>query len=348
MQRMMGGNKLIVKEYPDENYSVLFNKSTGFFARVEKKGFQEPFWSKVGPELLDISITNYCERYCKNCYRNSSKEGQHIDLLDYKRLIIEAKKINVFQVALGGGNPNQHPNFTDILEFTSTNGIVPSYTTNGDGLTEEILKATEKYCGAMAISAYEPYSFLEKKIFEIKKYNIKLNIHFVLDCKSIDIALNWLKNPPWFLTEINAIVFLNYKPVNAPKEFLLKLNKKVKSFFELIDNKKYPFKIGFDSCSISGIVKNMSINPMFYESCESSRFSAFISEDLKMYPCSFMINTNQYGDLKKNTIQEVWQKSIHFTSFRNLIMNNNCKSCNFESLCKGGCSFLPEINLCND
>ena len=171
---MMGGNKLIVKEYPDENYSVLFNKSTGFFARVEKKGFQEPFWSKVGPELLDISITNYCERYCKNCYRNSSKEGQHIDLLDYKRLIIEAKKINVFQVALGGGNPNQHPNFTDILEFTSTNGIVPSYTTNGDGLTEEILKATEKYCGAMAISAYEPYSFLEKKIFEIKKYNIKV------------------------------------------------------------------------------------------------------------------------------------------------------------------------------
>ena len=34
MQRMMGGNKLIVKEYPDENYSVLLTSQL-VFARVE-------------------------------------------------------------------------------------------------------------------------------------------------------------------------------------------------------------------------------------------------------------------------------------------------------------------------
>ena len=63
---------------------------------------------------------------------------------------------------------------------------------------------------------------------------------------------------------------------------MLNKSDKLEDFFRLISN-QYPFKIGFDSCSVSGLIENVDLNSNFIEPCESARFSAFISEDLKSY-----------------------------------------------------------------
>ncbi|EHP48114.1 radical SAM/SPASM domain-containing protein [Odoribacter laneus] len=344
--RQMQDGKLVIKKYPAEHYSTLFNKKTGLFVRIEDKGFPEPFWAKSGPELIDISITNYCSKGCIFCYRNSSIQGKHMIFEDYVDVIQQAQNIGVLQVALGGGNPNQHPNFIEILKETVSHGIVPSYTSNGIGLTSNILKATKEFCGALAISAYEPYESLEDLILFISQYKIKINIHFMLDKFTIEKAISWLKNPPSFFKYINAIIFLNYKPVNSSHDFLLKKSLLLPLFFEQVQCNKSNIKIGFDSCSISGILKYMDVSNIFYESCEAARFSAFISEDMKMYPCSFMVNTNEYGDLKRNSIREIWQNDVTFIKHREKILKNRCFSCKYEQKCKGGCQFLDCINLC--
>ena len=344
---MMDGN-IKVNTYPEQHYSTVFNKSTGLFIRVEENGCKEPFWAKSGPELIDISITNYCERNCKFCYRNSNKSGRHIQLQDYINVINQAANIGTLQVALGGGNPNQHPDFVQMLKETAAIGIVPSYTTNGEGLSKEVLKATQQHCGAMAVSAYSPYeSYLSEIIEYISSFEIKTNIHFLLNKESVEKAISWMKNPPPFLKKINAIIFLNYKPIFSNHDILLVKSPLLQDFFECVENNKTHLKIGFDSCSISGIVKYMKINKIFYESCEASRFSAFISEDLKMYPCSFMIDTNSFGDLKYNSIIEIWKENKYFIKHRNNILNNDCKTCFLEPECMGGCTFMSEINLCN-
>ncbi len=173
---------LVFRNYPEQKYKVLFNQKTGFFARVEEKGTKEIFWAEKGPELLDISITNWCDKGCQFCYRNSNEQGRHISLNEYEFIIQQAYKNNVFQVALGGGNPNQHPQFIEILQMTREKyNIVPSYTTNGRGLTKEILKATKKYCGAVAVSVYKPISETKKALELLKSFDIKVNLHYVLD-----------------------------------------------------------------------------------------------------------------------------------------------------------------------
>ena len=347
MQLMMDGN-IVIKKYPEQHYSTVFNKSTGLFIRVEKKGFNEPFWSQSGPELIDISVTNYCERGCTFCYRKSNKAGKHIELQDYINVINQAAESGTLQVALGGGNPNQHPEFIRILQETSSVGIVPSYTTNGEGLDAKILKASKQFCGAIAISAYSPYEdYLIDLINYVSPYKIKTNLHFLLNKESIEKAISWIKDPPLFLKKINAIVFLNYKPIFSSNNILLNQSSLLQEFFECVENNKAHLKIGFDSCSVSGIVKYMSVNKIFYESCEAGRFSAFISEDLRMYPCSFMVNTNSFGDLRQNSIIEIWKENKSFIEQRNNILNNSCKFCSFEPECKGGCPFMKDINLCN-
>jgi radical SAM protein with 4Fe4S-binding SPASM domain len=339
-------NKNVIREYPNQNYSVLFNRETGFMARVEKKGNSEPFWCEESPELIDISITNYCEKGCSFCYRNSNVKGQHMPFEDYQRIINQISELGVFQIALGGGNPNQHPDFIKILQTSYDAGIVPSYTTNGLGLTDTILEATKKYCGAIAISAYEPFSFLSDTIERVKAFKIKLNLHFLLNKNSIETAIEWLKNPPSFLEGINAIIFLNYKPINSSSELLLNKSDLITHFFDLVSQHKETFKIGFDSCSISGIVSCMKVNSIFIEHCEAARFSAFISEDLKMYPCSFMVGTPNYGNLKEQSFQKIWKENHAFLNQRDKILNNKCNSCDQRENCMGGCVFLDEINLC--
>jgi radical SAM protein with 4Fe4S-binding SPASM domain len=90
----------------------------------------------------------------------------HISLSDYEEIIRQAQSLHVFQVALGGGNPNQHPQFPEILRLTREKyGIVPNYTTNVRGRTPLVIEATAKYCGAVAVGEkmeVYPCSFMVK------------------------------------------------------------------------------------------------------------------------------------------------------------------------------------------
>ncbi len=343
--------EIILRNYPFDNYKILFKPKTGLFIRIEDNGFPEPFWAPSGPELLDISITNWCSRSCSFCYKNSDKNGMHMAFEDYERIMVEAKANNVFQVALGGGNPNQHPQFCEILEVTRKYGIVPSYTTNGDGLNKKILEATSKYCGAVAVSAYEPYSNMNKILTKFFSFNVKTNIHFLLDCNTIEVALQWMKKPPNFLKNINAIIFLNYKPVgkNRTENFLLKNNTSFRELFQLVTSESYDFKIGFDSCSVSGLVSSQNgIDFNFIEPCDGARFSAYISENLLVYPCSFLGESHKGESLRNKSLREIWNKSSLFLEARNRLNSNKCNACSFQEKCFNGCPFFPEINLCNN
>jgi len=63
-------------------------------------------------------------------------------LCDYKNIINQASEMGVFQVALGGVNPNQHPDFIEILEYTASKEVDPNYTTNGRDLGSGLITRT--------------------------------------------------------------------------------------------------------------------------------------------------------------------------------------------------------------
>jgi radical SAM protein with 4Fe4S-binding SPASM domain len=257
--------------------------------------------------------------------------------------------MHVLQVALGGGNPNQHPDFCEILRLTRERyGIVPSYTTNGRGLTDEVLKASREYCGAVAVSAYSPYEEMSDAVEVLSSHGIRTNIHFVLESRSIETALKWLETPPSFLDGVNAVVFLNYKPVGRCNDhrLLLKRSDKVSQFFETATLDRHKFKVGFDSCLVSGLVRFTSVPAIYYDGCDAGRFSMFISEDMKMYPCSFMTVDYEGTPVEEDNILEVWRTGELFTQMRDRLADGRCRGCKQANLCLGGCPVFEEINLC--
>lgn len=340
----------VVKRFATDRYSAIFSPNSGFFARVEDEGSPEPFWATHGPELLDIAITNWCDRGCFFCYRKSDETGTHLSLTDYEEILRQARNMHVFQVALGGGNPNQHPRFVDFLRVTREKyGIVPNYTTNGRGLTEEIVKATAAYCGAVAVSAYPPYKETAEAVKILRANRVSTNIHFMLTSKSVEIAIDWLKSPPPFLEESHAIVFLNYKPVGryADDSLLLNRSARVEEFFQLATSRRRGFRIGFDTCTITGLARFGTAPKISLEGCDAGRFSLFVSEKMEVYPCSFMVEAGYRGiPLKNTSLHEIWTNHSEFQSIRRKHAKKGCEDCTTPEQCLSGCPLFPRMNLC--
>jgi uncharacterized radical SAM superfamily Fe-S cluster-containing enzyme len=81
------------------------------------------------PELLDVSITDYCATGCPFCYRGSTEAGQHASTSYLRRLAAACGEAGVFEVAIGGGEPTEHPDFVEILRAFRDAGVVPNFTT---------------------------------------------------------------------------------------------------------------------------------------------------------------------------------------------------------------------------
>lgn len=75
------------------------------------------------PELVDIKVTDKCVAGCSYCYMNSTPDGDEPSFEKLKPYF-RSLKGKVFEVALGGGEPTDHPEFYKILRYLSR--CVPS------------------------------------------------------------------------------------------------------------------------------------------------------------------------------------------------------------------------------
>lgn len=296
----------------NDNYCYFFDYSTGKSIML---GDYNEFVRPIGPDLLDVSITNRCNRGCDFCYRHSTHVGEDITLEHYQIIIDNAKACGVQQIAIGGGEPTIHPNFCEILEMTRMNGIVPNYSTNGQNLTDKILWCTKKNCGAIAISIYEDIDHYREIIKKVISYDIKVNLHLILRADKMTMYTDFLRNPPEWFKDINALIFLNYKPTNG--DYSLCLNKcgpkQIEDFFEAISAFGL-CGIGFDTCSSSYVCKYLDINGCYYDWCEGARKSAYVNEKLDVYPCSFYKSGTD--SLSNNSLKWIWENSPTFASHR--------------------------------
>jgi len=352
----------MIKKVDKKNKFIsMFNPETGFYVRtgvIDKDGKDtgiDPFMSYL-PELVDIGCmgrcihgeSGLCVKSGIECYQDglhTKKDNMPLD--DFKKIINQLKG-HSFQVALGGrGDINKHEEFEGLVKYSKENNIVPNYTTSGLGLTDDEVRITKENCGAVAVSEYRS-EYTRKAIRMFIDAGMKTNIHYVLGNNTIDEAIVKLKNNS-FDKGINAVIFLMHKPVGlGSQENVLKVgDKRVKEFFKLIDNNSADFKIGFDSCSCSGIINfTEKINRDSMDYCEGGRYSAYIDAQMNMMPCSFGNQDSKwFVDLNKFTIKEAWNSNV-FEGFRNSL-KYSCKSCSDRSSCGGGCPIVNEITLCD-
>jgi len=88
-----------------------------------------PYEKASVPELVDLKITDRCIHGCAFCYQGSTRTGAHAPLARIRGLLETFAELGVFEVALGGGEPVDHPDFPDILRIGRDLGLTMNFTT---------------------------------------------------------------------------------------------------------------------------------------------------------------------------------------------------------------------------
>ena len=354
--------KIVVGE--DYNYIFLkkdsYGKKAGFFQRWGKTIEEDPPFSPIGPEILDIEISvNGCPPIgdggnCKFCYKgNTSKTPTNMSFETFKRLINLFPK-TLTQVAFGITGIQTNPEFLSMMKYCREIGIIPNFTLSGADLTDEIAKEIGSgLSGALAVSAYAADKNLcydtVKKFTDLGMNQV--NIHIMVSKETLPFVYEVLDDRLYDprLSKLNAVVFLGVKPKGRAKGKFHSISKD--EYKELIE---YSFdegiSVGFDSCSaykFECAINEMDLTDLekksligSSESCESSLISSYLNVKGEYWHCSFTEDEKNQTYVNvltaKDFLKDVWY-SPTVLKFREQSMSSMINGCR-------RCIVFPEIN----
>lgn len=274
---------------PENNYkAIFFNGKTIRIALDKTRPITELKW----PEFYDVKITGKCSGMCPWCYQDSKDTDIHYNINGIDSFFGNmTENQRPFQVALGGGNPNCHPQFVEILDKFYNLGIMPNYTTNGMDITQDIVNATKKYCGGVAISCHNHLLDYWKKATELfLNQGVVLNYHIIIfDVKSVDYFLEIYKQ---YVDKIDYFVLLPY--IAQGRAIPIEIEEGKTYLFNGLKQLGDIEKIAFGANFYRDILKNKWIKASLYE---PEGFSKYLDlKDMKLYKSSFNLAEVKIGD----------------------------------------------------
>ncbi|WP_092397915.1 radical SAM/SPASM domain-containing protein [Collimonas sp. OK412] len=92
------------------------------------------------PLIVWFEITRSCNLSCRHCYIEAGKPRKNeLSTPQIFNALDQLKAAGVFALVLVGGEPMQHPDFLQILNYAHALGFVISIATNGAYITQELI-----------------------------------------------------------------------------------------------------------------------------------------------------------------------------------------------------------------
>jgi len=287
-----------IRAHKSEDYNWIFNTNNGSFCRWGKTTKDDPKFSPIGPEILDLEISTICHGIknvpCSHCYKSNTGSGKNMSIDTFKTIFDKMPK-NLTQIAFGIGDIDANPDMWLMFEYCRQNNVIPNVTINGDRMTAELYDALVHYCGAVAVSRYAQKDVCYDAVHELSKRGLKqVNIHQLLSRETYDSCYDMINDlqTDERLKGLYATVFLLLKP-KGTRNRMTSVGK-LQDYKDLID---YAFsknaRIGFDSCFAPTFLECVKDHENFKnfvemaEPCESSLFSSYINVDGRYVHCSF-------------------------------------------------------------
>ncbi|MEK6875063.1 MAG: radical SAM protein [Nanoarchaeota archaeon] len=314
----------------------------------------------ISPYFCYLNLTSKCNLRCKHCFGSySSPNEKELTIEEWKNVIDDLLRLNVFFLNISGGEPTQSPYFKEFISYLTKKGIHFILTTNGvfgEDIRNFIIQNKEYLIGIkisldgpdleshgfIRLDASEKYNqkifdVTLKNIFFFKKKDIPLTISTVLHKENIRKMVEFQRlikkiSPiSWFISPII--------PVGRGGK-----NKFISDFYEYFDNSFWEsiYKEGKNNkININLIDMPIKIGEknLFAYSCAAALNFCEIHSDGTVSPCTLcrVCIPKQFMDfenIKEKSLKEIWDSEL-FNKFRSY-MNVGCK----------GCKMLPKCNKC--
>jgi len=242
-----------------------------------------------------------------NCYTNALKSGRNFENLVGKiKGYFEPMDMNQrpTQVAIGGaGEPTEHPDFVEAIKAFHDLEIMPNYTTNGMNVTDEVLEATKKYCGGVAISLHPHLKkYWTAAIERYHEHGIRLALHIIIsDRASIDHFLEMYEQ---YKSKVDYFVLLPYKAVGRalPKDI------DTEYLTEAIAKIENQEKLAFGAYFFDYLKENPQIKASLYPPELFSKYLIMAGSENDKQPFALYNNSFEMKTVKKFQVSEIIEK----------------------------------------
>lgn len=361
-------------KYRYENFGgIISSESPPFLAFVDRTYMRElglkesSLWDTDDEEIglltapveVHFAITNKCSMGCPHCYMEAGKEEDHeLDTHAFKKALDILAGINVFHIALGGGEALERPDLIEIAEYARAKGIVPNLTVSGLHITSRVARKMKVF-GQVNISmdgAMGKYDvFRGKKMFEMadNAIDILVSAGIPTGINCVVGKRNYDEIPQLFAyatkKKLNEIEFLRFKPSGRGRKLYDEehttddQNKSITPMLAGLSS-QYGITAKID-CSFVPMLCYHNPSPELLEAmatygCEAGNVLLGIRSDGRVSGCSFLESPDiSVFDLDDPSKRKDSFKNVYTWTKR---APEPCRSCEYLDICKGGCHGVAE------
>lgn len=293
------------------DFYTLFNTQTGYKARLRvgtTESVETPILKSSAPELIDIKITDFCDIGCKYCYQGSTAKGKHASDSWLTNLAWALKKHEVFEVALGGGEPTTHPEFDGILETFHGSNVKCNFTTKSLAwLDKPAITKAVKSTGANFAYSVTSVTEMAQVLVRIKEAfgdTERLKFQYVMGSTAVD---ELLKIVAFAKKNYLKVTLLGFKRIGRGKKYLV--NNYDNALQALCDQTNGYLKLSLDTALIAEwkdqLLSLGAKREMFTE--VEGAFSMYIDAVAQTAAPSSYCSTDQYVKFQYQDLLKIFE-----------------------------------------
>jgi SynChlorMet cassette radical SAM/SPASM protein ScmE len=331
------------------------------------------------PTIVDLALTGKCNLRCKHC--NTSDTWNLEEELSFEEIIDvldQLKDEKIFNINLFGGEPFCYSRINELLEILNNYPMRVTILTNGTliGKTEIKYIKKLKFLEGIQVSIdgssaavhdwQRGKGSFSKSIEAVKlllKNGLPVNIKAVINkhsCEDIENMANLALSLGLGGMDFGDAIECGRAAVYASDmRFEGGMHRKIMDkMFSL--KMKYPnFRIGSTLGQKTEMLADFYLkgpgkgNRGTFSPCPAGQSMLSIRSDGKVVPCSAFW-TLVCGDVRKNSLKEIWNDSGVLNEIRSLAdeplvkYNAKCEKCDYLTYCNGGCRASAYYSSGND
>jgi radical SAM protein with 4Fe4S-binding SPASM domain len=324
-----------------------------------------PRWH--GPARADLSaptevhlvISRRCGAGCKSCYVDATPRGPALSLEQAKEALRRLAAHGVFHVALGGGEALDLSYLFEVAEYARALGILPNLTTAGLHMTPKLAERCRVF-GQINVSidgvgpayaearGFDGFARAERALRMLRAVKREVGINCVVSRRSYP-HLNGVVALAKRL-RLNEVELLRFKPAGRGAATFAEEDltpEQAKGIFRKAQwlMLRYRMRIKLD-CSFAPMVfwhrPALWVARFFgVVGCEGGNLLASVMPDGQLVGCSFG-GPPEASILDARATGKAFASG--FSAFRDYVRRapEPCRSCEYLSLCKGGCRVVAE------
>lgn len=304
---------------------------------------------QIKPLSLYMHLTAHCNLSCLYCYNQTQRKGWGADmsLLLAKRILRQAKEMEIATVVLTGGEPLLNPHALEIAELAHELGFRVVLLTNAILIDETVAKRLAQSSDQIVVSL----DSIDPAIHDALRGHgtherAEQAVKYLKDAGAKEVAIAGVITR--YNQEESPQDFENYaKEIGADRAvrqiYILQGDQRDLSLLPNFDALLRDMEEALEKAVAQGVEFGNETDTAWRDRCGAAFGEIAIGPDGTVYPCQGLMRPEfQAGSIVLHHLAEIWAKSEILAKIRAITVDDipRCRACPFRYLCGGGCRAL--------